>query len=48
MVLTYHDQEAHANGLADLDELALIGCTTVSVSSDRSMSRSTYASCNDG
>lgn len=23
---TYHDQETHANGLADLDELALVGC----------------------
>jgi hypothetical protein len=26
MAITYHDQETHANSLANLDELALVGC----------------------
>lgn len=45
---TYHNQEAHTNSLADLDELALVGCTRLSVSSDGITGRSTNAWCNDG
>lgn len=28
----YHDKEAHSDGLADLDELALVGYTHIPIS----------------